>query len=482
MKYLTLFDNHNDYDDYIKEIVPQSTDSLLPNVSYCINEVESHFTDYKRNYEKEYFTIEALDDGNVYFKFHLDAPANVQKYMEYSKDNGETWNKTNNVDNEEVIMTIPMSTGETAIIRGENEGTCYDYYANCYFYSDIRVNVFGNIMSLVYSDNFYYEYSLPDDSDSFTSLFNEKIEEDVTQTDFLSVVDASNLVLPLNMKIFMYSFMFAYNTELQKAPKLSATVLTDYCYASMFQGCTSLTTAPELPATTLAYNCYQYMFRDCTSLKTPPELPATTLYTECYKDMFKECTGLTTAPELPATTLRENCYESMFEGCTSLEKAQSVLPSTELKKECYKSMLKGCTSLKKAPELPATTLAISCYESMFEGCTSLEKSPSVLPAEFVPGYGYKSMFKECTSLKHAPEILAKRITNNSMPYAFYNCSSLTYIKASPMNVEDLGVTGTIQWVYGVPKNGTFIKRAGSKWSLYADSGIPDKWKVFVDNV
>ena len=89
MKYLTLFDNHNDYDDYISEIVPQSTDSLLPNVSYCINEVESHFTDHKRNYEKEYFTIEALEDGNVYFKFHLEAPATSQKYMEYSKDNGQ---------------------------------------------------------------------------------------------------------------------------------------------------------------------------------------------------------------------------------------------------------------------------------------------------------------------------------------------------------------------------------------------------------
>ena len=90
------------------------------------------------------------------------------------------------------------------------------------------------------------------------------------------------------------------------------------CYQYMFYGCTSLTTAPELPATTLVDGCYSGMFNGCTSLTTAPELPATTLADSCYNGMFADCTSLTTAPELPATTLADGCYWSMFNGCTSL--------------------------------------------------------------------------------------------------------------------------------------------------------------------
>ena len=60
----------------------------------------------------------------------------------------------------------------------------------------------------------------------------------------------------------------------------------NYVFYSMFGDCTSLTTAPELPATTLANHCYRFMFRGCTSLTTAPELPATTLVSNCYGTMF----------------------------------------------------------------------------------------------------------------------------------------------------------------------------------------------------
>ena len=44
------------------------------------------------------------------------------------------------------------------------------------------------------------------------------------------------------------------------------TIPNNYCYCRMFSGCTSLTTAPELPATTLASSCYSYMFQSCRKL------------------------------------------------------------------------------------------------------------------------------------------------------------------------------------------------------------------------
>ena len=72
--------------------------------------------------------------------------------MEYSKDNGETWVRTNNEEDEEVIMTIPLLTGEKALVRGDNvtfsvlnddEGEWF----GSFFYSDIEFNVSGNINS-----------------------------------------------------------------------------------------------------------------------------------------------------------------------------------------------------------------------------------------------------------------------------------------------------------------------------------------------
>ena len=138
--------------------------------------------------------------------------------------------------------------------------------------SSANINVSGNIMSLLYGDNFKDKTTFSNGSNYvFVLLF-------VNNT---HLINAENLILP-------------------------ATTLADGCYGSMFYGCTSLTTAPKLPATTLADYCYINMFGGCTSLTTAPELPATTLADSCYFQMFQACTSLTTAPELPATTLAKS--------------------------------------------------------------------------------------------------------------------------------------------------------------------------------
>ena len=144
-----------------------------------------------------------------------------------------------------------------------------------------------------------------------------------------------------------------------------------YCFYRLFFTCSSLTNAPELPATTLSNDCYSYMFYQCSKLTTTPALPATTLSTNCYSNMFNGCTSLNTAPELPATTLEMGCYQYMFNKCTSLTTAQSILPATTLAVSCYSSMFNGCTSLVNAPELPATELVNNCYIAMFNGCSKL---------------------------------------------------------------------------------------------------------------
>ena len=250
------------------------------------------------DYSTEYFTIESLEDGN-----QIGSPNSNSKSISISTDK-RTW--TTVTPNASPTYFITLNAGEKVYIKGSNK-----YYSTSYGYftSTGKFNVSGNIMSLLYEDDFKNKTTFPN-SNTFENLFYNANK----------LISAEHLVLP-------------------------ATTLASNCYRSMFDGCTSLTTAPELPATTLADLCYFQMFKDCTSL--------------------------TTAPELPATTLADSCYYQMFQGCSSLTTAPTILPATTLIVYCYAAMFEYCSSLTKAPELPATTLASSCYAYMFNGCTSL---------------------------------------------------------------------------------------------------------------
>ncbi len=248
-------------------------------------------TDYSTQY------LEFVTTSGGTFNFSGSSTANT---ISYSTDGGNTWSTP------ATSVTINVNSGDTVMWKGEMTPTSNG--VGTYSASTASFDAQGNVMSLLYGNNFINQTDLSGKNFAFRNLFSNT-----------KIVDASNLILP-------------------------ATTLATSCYWYMFIGCTSLTTAPQLLATTLATNCYSSMFWGCTSLTTAPSLPATTLVNGCYREMFRGCTSLTTAPSLPATTLANNCYNTMF----------------------Y-----GCTSLTTAPQLQATTLADSCYYSMFYDCRNL---------------------------------------------------------------------------------------------------------------
>ena len=352
------------------------------------------------NEKNSYFAIEALEDS-------LTVSLSVNE-CEYSLD-GNTWNSLSAETN-----TPTINTGQTLSFRGNLTPTSSNGIGT--FTISGRCNIKGNIMSLLYGDDFI-------DGDRSNIIRSEYTFYNLFKN-CTNIVDASKLVLP-------------------------STILKNYCYDHMFYGCTSLTTAPELPATTLASDCYEYMFYGCTSLTTAPELPATTLASSCYYYMFNSCTSLTTAPELPATTLDYcySCYEGMFSRCTSLTTAPE-LPATTLADYCYDSMFSDCTSLTTAPELPATTLASYCYYYMFNGCSSLTTAPE-LPATTLAGYCYEYMFYGCSKLSN----IVMLATNISASYCLNN------------------------WVSDVSSTGTFVKHPDMTSLPTGSSGIPSGWTV-----
>ena len=224
MKYLKLFETHAGYDAYIN-----GGDVQVPNVSYCIKENEVHYNKNPHDYSKDYLTFEALQNGSVSFVIPDFVGTQDIQSISYSTDDGNTWAITNNKDNEQINITVNVNEGDKVLWKGTGIKTgsgSEDDGAN--FISDTKYNVYGNIMSLLYGDDFINEVTMV--KHQFAYLFYG-----------FNVVDASNLILP-------------------------ATTLEIVCYHNMFAGCTSLTTAPELPATTLTEACYASMFTRCSNL------------------------------------------------------------------------------------------------------------------------------------------------------------------------------------------------------------------------
>ena len=464
------------------------------------------------NYANDYLTIESLQDNNT---IGWRANSSSLKSISISTDGGTTW--TNKESSTSGTSLATLNTGDKLLVKGSNTAHETSSYYN-YFTSTGNFNVEGNIMSLIYGDDFIGQTTLDSSENKF--IFHNIFYN------CSKLISAENLILSATtLSGGCYQYMFSGCTSLTTAPELPATTLASNCYAfmfngcrslttvpkslpattlangcysSMFSGCTSLTTAPALLATTLAESCYHQMFYDCTALTTAPELPATTLASYCYNGMFYGCTSLTTAPELPATTLAPYCYQSMFQGCTSLTTAPELpattlasycyitmfngctslittpeLPATILTTGCYIRMFQGCTSLTAASELPATTLAEQCYAFMFNGCTSLTTVPKILPATTLAQDCYQYMFYVCTALTTAPDLPATTLVQECYSNMFYGCTSLNYIKCLATDIS--ATYSTNNWVNGVASTGIFVKNDSmSSWKT-GIIGIPSGW-------
>ena len=254
---------------------------------------------------ENYLTMNILTGGTVEW-LAIDDRWSL-KTIEYSTDSGVTWNSITSYPRP-YAPTITVSAGDTIMFRGNNSKYTSDINISyhSYFGGTAKFDLKGNILSLIYGDNFRESTSAG--TDAFHALFAGS-----------NAVNARRMVLPSKFGDKCFMGMFAGCSYLTATPLLPSTSLTFQCYDGMFQNCTSLTTAPELPALTGTTYCYRNMFRSCTSLKTvQATLPATELEERCYYNMFYGCTSLTTAPILPAATLADYCYYYMFYGCRKL--------------------------------------------------------------------------------------------------------------------------------------------------------------------
>ena len=223
-KYLKKFELTSKYEEYIN-----SDMTIFPNVS-IIKDINGIHYNPIHDYSQDYLTFVAKEDGT--FKF-------TGNSINYSVDDGETWTTlSSNTDTPTVQAGNKIMFKATLISQDSNGiGT---------FSSTSKFIAQGNVMSLLYGDDFIGQKDLTGKNYVFYDLFNS----------CTGLTNVKNLCLP-------------------------ATTLTNNCYSGMFNSCTSLTIAPELPATTLANNCYSRMFNGCTNLNYIKMLATDISATDC---------------------------------------------------------------------------------------------------------------------------------------------------------------------------------------------------------
>lgn len=250
------------------------------------------------DYSHDYFFIENRD--NTYatltiLKNNSSAPA----VTVYKSTDQTTWTSMGNTTTTGITATIPAN-GKLYLKASVNNWGTSSYYNKISV--DKNFNAGGNILSLIWGDNFSGQTNVKNYDYALRNLFYQA-----------SIVSAENLVLPSRTYNYCYQAMFGGST-LVTPPKLPATTLTLYCYYNMFSNCRSLATAPEISATTLANYCCSGMFQTCTSLTTSPVLKATTLTQYCYYHLFYNCSSLNSITTYANSISANNCLDNWVYG------------------------------------------------------------------------------------------------------------------------------------------------------------------------
>lgn len=290
-----------------------------------------------RDYSKEYLTFEMLEAGSLYFNTIGTLDNYSSNARPYYRKNGGSWTQLG-YWNALISITGLLAGDKIELKMSFGYHISSDESNYRLIYSNAQHIIYGNILSLVYGDDFAAETQLPGDYITgtgreywFCHLFS-----DYNNNGSNHLVSAENLILPvMRLNTGIYSNLFRHDRYLTTPPKVLPAVTAIYnnsaassVYRYMFRDCTSLLTPPEILLETMGTYAMHYMFYGCTSLQRAPELLPTTLTSNCYRSMFQGCTSLTTAPDLIATSLVSNCYYQMFYGCSSLNYIKAMFTTT----------------------------------------------------------------------------------------------------------------------------------------------------------
>ena len=209
----------------------------------------------EEDWSKHYLTFKVVSAGTITIKASGSATG---KTFQYSQDGGQTWLSITSTAEEQSLGDF--TAGMNILVKGVNTTLGANNGANT-FNGTARINLCGNIMSLLYGDSFVGKTSVSAHF-AFMNLFQGNT----------GLISARHLILPVTSHgayggNYLYGGMFKNCTSLISGPKeLPLLKATGNCYNAMFDGCISLESAPVIQLRTLETYTGWYMFRNCHKL------------------------------------------------------------------------------------------------------------------------------------------------------------------------------------------------------------------------
>lgn len=304
--YIHHFDTHNQYKNHENTSLIQ-----FPHTSYTEEDELVRYND-RINYSKEYLTFEA-DTGNYLYLYvgivfsNSNTSVGSDRYNRVLQECSDITLYYSLGDDDEWVSFNPaiagvnwsQTTGGTYIttskrrikFKGDNwhlDGA--DWYLR--FFPVSSCIVYGNILSIVDSQNFSNIYTVSNDI-RFYYLFGITNDSATSYKGYLKTDKNKKLILQLR-------------------------TLTPSCYLGLFCNRTMIQYAPELPARTLNVACYNNMFRECVNLLSAPALPAMVLPERCYYRMFENCSKINYIDCKAIDISGQNCLYNWLKGVSEL--------------------------------------------------------------------------------------------------------------------------------------------------------------------
>lgn len=191
----------------------------------------------------DYLRFTALADGTFTFTIPADLSTTTYEYIEYSTDEGETWVKTENVNEQTVKVTTPtITTGNSVIWRGKGTNLATGSTVCCKFGASADFNASGYIRSL---------HAKAEESTSIGTYNYYRLFYNNTH-----IVDASGMILPKASSSYSYGGMFRGCTYLQYAPAINYDNMVANSSREMYYGCTRLKKIINYAKSSSATNAY----------------------------------------------------------------------------------------------------------------------------------------------------------------------------------------------------------------------------------
>lgn len=349
IKYLTTHQTEAAYQAFLN-----SLDCPYINVSHIVATDENKYYKESSVLQNTPFTItiDKLSDNRTLELSWVGhrTTEEIPTYFKYKINNGDWQTYNYNLNQYEIgrrIYGVTVKEGDTLQIINKSNGFkrlfCDDDLG------DLECTVSGNVMSLVWGDDFVYAPAnkVPYPGKTYNDDLVYGGKELIHFAQIIEnhrITDASDLWLPTkNLGEHIFDEMFSEGVErneyLEAAPDINAKYVPDSACKNMFRNCTVLEDMPNILAETVEAHAFEEMFVNCTSLVNTTELHVKHIV--AYADwgghpmmlMFANCTSLVTAPAWDATfdcvipeshvnaanTLRWNSsFWGMFMHCTNL--------------------------------------------------------------------------------------------------------------------------------------------------------------------